>query len=452
MQEKREHRRKLNNKGLTLVEVIIAMIILTVTITALVSVMISSYRYNAMANARQHATLAAEAIMESFKGYDMETLSKQFENVDGMKYTGCALAADGGDSSAIGKTTAGADVALFSSGEFARPADDIYAFTLTKIQSEHAQYDAAVSVTPVTSLNKNLVGFQDIHPYKDAICRSSTAYEAKARQQIAQWFLDVKTDIATSISPDDPKLDYLSSDIVDDYNKILERKTIIKLKRDVSSGEVTATFNIKYYIAVENYEYYQTTTETVKSGKRSFPSTYVPGNPETGYCIDVILDIPTSGTTVTFYDNANEAGLERVFVYYYPVYVAQHADTVKDVIKFETEGFESGRTLECYLLKQLPSEAVMSKTTVGIKENGYSPVVEGTSMLKLIHNFNQNITGVGTTGGATTSGFASYGYMDERPTQSLQAKEYQLIYNVKVDIYEQGTTNLLATLQGTKMD
>lgn len=446
MQMEKADRRKLNNKGLTLVEVIIAMVILAVTITALVSVLISSYRYNAMANARQHATLAAESIMESFKGYDIENLCSQFAGVGGYELKACKLAA-GGTKSAIGKTSTGASVELFPLGKFTRPTTHTYEFTLTKIQSEHAQYDATISVTPFAGTNQSLVGMKDIHKYLDAIYRSSTVHEAKAKEQIAQKFLDLKTEIAATLTPLDPQLDYTEADIVDSYNKILERKTIIKINKGATN--TTATIEMKYYIAVEGYEYYETLTSTVKDKTINFPATYVPGNPETGYCISVILDIPTSATEITFYNNSNAAKLERVFVYYYPVYVAKHTDAVKDVIEFQTSGFEMGRTLECYLLKQLPSESVMSETTVGVKEGSYNPDVRGTSILNLVHNFNENIGGGILTTMPDPQGFASKrSYMNNDLTKA----EYQLMYDVNVEIRESGTTNVLATLQGTKMD
>lgn len=61
------HKRTINNKGFSLVEVIIAMAILAIISIPLLSYFTESMRYNAQAKTRQQATLTAQSVMEQLK-------------------------------------------------------------------------------------------------------------------------------------------------------------------------------------------------------------------------------------------------------------------------------------------------------------------------------------------------------------------------------------------------
>ena len=79
----RPQRRKLNNRGLSLVEVIVAITILSLVIVPTLHIITTAATYNAKARKRQAANVSAESIMEAFKGYDMDTLKAMFASGNG---------------------------------------------------------------------------------------------------------------------------------------------------------------------------------------------------------------------------------------------------------------------------------------------------------------------------------------------------------------------------------
>ena len=70
--------KKLDNKGFSLVEVLIAMLIMAVVSVPILSCFVSAAKYNGKAKTNQHITGAAQSIMEGFKANTMESLVKQF--------------------------------------------------------------------------------------------------------------------------------------------------------------------------------------------------------------------------------------------------------------------------------------------------------------------------------------------------------------------------------------
>ena len=71
-----------NNKGMTLVEILVAMMILTVVSLVLLRAFVSATKYNKIAKEKQREITLAQSIMESFKAYDMEEIVKQFHGAD----------------------------------------------------------------------------------------------------------------------------------------------------------------------------------------------------------------------------------------------------------------------------------------------------------------------------------------------------------------------------------
>ncbi len=442
MREMREHRTKVNNKGLTLVEVVIAMCILAVAVTGIVTVLVTSVRFNAKANLRQHATLTAESILESFKAYEVKALCEQFH---AGGFTGVTLASDGtGAMSVLGKSVSGgtADEDLFASGAFTESTTDEYEFTLTNIQTENSRYDATITVTPYMA-EQSLVSLSDIHPYKDAVFRSSTIHDTKAKDQI---LLDFEAVVKPLIIPElntldqNPTFEFTEMNVVADFDDyIIPKKRVTTVTVDKSnSGYTTATVKMDYYFIVKDYPYYQNDTEATPTGKQTFPMDYA----TTGhmYVTNVILDVPLGLYNLNFYKNEPSVGLERVYFYYYPAY------DVVDEIQVITNNFDASDMIDMYILKQVPAGA---DGTLNDKEAAYNPKVHGASNINLYHNFDDNIGGASIPAGANISGFAdNKGYMDA----SKVKKNYLLMYNLNVEVREAGTANVVAALHGTKND
>lgn len=81
MKSCRRQNRKLNNAGMSLVEVVVAIFILAVVTTTILSVFVFTIRLNARSRTRQQTTAAAQAVMENFKAYSVQELCEQFNGI-----------------------------------------------------------------------------------------------------------------------------------------------------------------------------------------------------------------------------------------------------------------------------------------------------------------------------------------------------------------------------------
>lgn len=82
----RRRNRKLNNAGMSLVEVIVAIAILSIVILPVLHTFVSSAMYNARARSRQQTTAAAQTVLENFKAYSVKEICKQFVHVEGKNF------------------------------------------------------------------------------------------------------------------------------------------------------------------------------------------------------------------------------------------------------------------------------------------------------------------------------------------------------------------------------
>ena len=81
---RRRRKTKLNNGGMSLVEVIISITILAVVAIPVLHSLTTAMVYNTKARIRQEMTLKAESIMESFKGYSLKELNEMFKSGSGI--------------------------------------------------------------------------------------------------------------------------------------------------------------------------------------------------------------------------------------------------------------------------------------------------------------------------------------------------------------------------------
>ena len=78
--KKPQSKRKLNNEGMSLVEVIISITILSVVVVPVMHALTSAAYYNLRARNRQNVTFVAESLMETFKGYDIFDSENQLKS------------------------------------------------------------------------------------------------------------------------------------------------------------------------------------------------------------------------------------------------------------------------------------------------------------------------------------------------------------------------------------
>lgn len=81
--------RRLNNGGMSLVEVVVAMTIFAVVTVPVLHALTTSAYYNQKARKRQNVTALAESVMENFKGYSLDSLENEvFTGLLGQRNSG----------------------------------------------------------------------------------------------------------------------------------------------------------------------------------------------------------------------------------------------------------------------------------------------------------------------------------------------------------------------------
>ena len=168
------------------------------------------------------------------------------------------------------------------------------------------------------------------------------------------------------------------------------------------------------------------------------------------------MDIPTSSTDLTVYQNPNEAKLQRVFLYYYPAYpgIYLNGSSMQDVIQINTDGFNT-EELEVYVLKQM--NPVYGMSAVSSKDRIYGPAIsvnstkDGASVtaVELYHNLTKHLYSVDSSSGVSIAGCTDMGfYMSDAHASA----SHQLMHNVVVEICEHGSNEVIASLSGTIND
>ena len=73
--QKHRKKRQLNNEGFSLVELLIAIVILSIIVVPLLHSFVTSARTNAKSRTTMHATAIAEDVMEMFEAHSLEEMS-----------------------------------------------------------------------------------------------------------------------------------------------------------------------------------------------------------------------------------------------------------------------------------------------------------------------------------------------------------------------------------------
>lgn len=424
---KSQRKQKLNNKGLSLVEVMVGIVILAIVTGPLLSSFVSAMRYNQRAKERQRTTTAAQSIMEGFKAYDIEELCWQFSNDPAHPFRVIAnLDSSTGAVSEEALSDRGDDgvpdtsIVMQVDGTFAfEPAvDGHYAFVMQNIsfkidESDVAKlYDARVEVRPKAPLpdadfdgTQNMAAFEDMNSYLDAVYKQPANQDQLAYTQILNLLLDELNDT------DESEREFLLEDLETD-KLYVSKLTTVSIESPSANVCVVTVKTVYQYEAV-HYPYEAadgSEQELVFSG-----------------------ELDATGSPAVIYNNtlteAEGARLENIYLYYYPAY-----KNVADV-KINAETIllqnDSGEAKNVYLIKQV--NGTLSNGRLLTCENSYTPTVTGTgSTIYLYHNLKKNLASdSGTVGTLTVSG------VTENPQIVERNPEY-LLYEVVVSIYEAG--------------
>lgn len=456
MQKNRKYR--LNNSGMSLVEVIIAMTILSVVVIAVMQSLTMAMVYNKKARAKQDTTIKAESVMELFKGYNMDELYKMFATGGGAvkDMVGDATYSVSGTEPKTGTPT---DLEFKIDG-----------LTISSTDGGAGEtYDVQIVAKPVPEVA--LFETQKFDNSKDVAFISDEKYDNDARDQAYSKFINddtLKQAFADYINATYPNAcdkdgnsitkDTITTDLKIDKIFLSERKTVFTI--DDAGVKTKMTYRYRIY----GYEFYEKvfpeeTSDTYGSDEYEEGSSAVATPDPDAYAgelkyadspdtmaNDMEFEVTLDGDD-TQIDNAN---LERLFIYYYPQYEERNRvlpDGSVDKVKIEdkiaienTKAVAPGATpepVQCFIIKQ--KRASLSNASLDVRETHYALKELSTSgALTVYDNFEENISNGERELAAVTG--STY-YMD-----TADKVDNVLSYALELTVTNRSTGSVVTTL------
>lgn len=398
MKKKNAGKQNIGNRGMTLVEVIVAMAVLTIIIIPVMRSFVYSARYNAKAHSLQKATVAAQTIMENFKAYAVDDICQQFADGNFMV----------GSESPVSYYEAVHDPTTFQ-----------HTYLIGDISYNGNVYDAQVILIPSTSLAPiSMNTYMDSDAYCDAVymVEAGSAYDI---------YNTVINEVQTAWSAVTDKADTEPEDF-DTENIVFERRIEINIE---SSGKTTVA---------ETYSYSTSYVYNTESATNTF-----------SYSGHVMMDDdPSDGidSPIVIYDNSGtkeasggRAILKNVYYYFYPLYTSSESDHWIDSDKVVVNS-NYGENVNFYAIKQKSS---ISETELKVREekayNSERINFALNGQLTMYDNLrvnvgDQNAAAVSITAPTLSSGATRIGSM--HPDASVINKV--LIYDIEVRLYRGG--------------
>lgn len=349
----RRRNRKLNNAGMTLVEVVAAMFILSIAILPVLHTLVSSAMYNARSRTRQQTTAAAQTVLENFKAYSVKEICDQFAHVDGKNFS-----VNGG-----AVTTQIVDPAANAlvSGPVSGGNMD---FRIMGMDYQNEHYDVEVKLRSHNSLAADMEALI----YENRSSENAAAYvglqsmDADALAQIADEVAVVWANEENAASPAPsaspaPAVTHSGSEV--DTSKITITNREIKIDFKKSGDNYIAEVSCEYQYRVDSYQY--GVSETGASLTFSIPLTT--------YEFD--MDSGRTELSKEIFNQPMDSSLDHLNlnIFYYPAYSRGTGSAVKIANDKITILNSTDKELRCYLYKQ--KNLAVSDTRVSFSELGY---------------------------------------------------------------------------------
>lgn len=450
MLKRSKQHKKLNNKGITLVELIVAITILMLVSGTLLSAFVSSMRMSKKSRDLHRATTVAQNVMEGIKLKSAEELAYQFNYP-------------------VVKDSAGNDVYNFTvylpnmfqySGNMQASVGELYATTngagdpvLAKTNAiTYAEYEA-LKVDPtanaaalaqansayVSNLSSDYYDFmQDMNGvyyyYLRNLENDGAYYNAKITIDASPY----RSTGTSSISANSEKIisvptidsTYDAVEVMGNYDE--QALTEFQLNCGaVDENKIHRTITVKVENAPTLLMVDQTTVQVF------YHYEYVDNG--TTYTADF--------DNIAFDNTGNETiqQLRNVYLYYYPSYDRTNAAYRDDIV---IENYDN-RDMEVYIIKQedisltqgvLTTKEISYRVDFNVKETTTN--VAGNSHVALRTNWNKNLSDI-YTGSDTTTNQVNWAYNGTFATEAIYQKEdiknkqeKDRMFDIKVEIYE----------------
>lgn len=453
-----KHTKKLNNKGLTLVELIITITVLALVSGFILSAFVSAMRTSAKSRDVHRATTVAQNIMEGINLKTAEEMAYQFSypvtkdsagaNVDNFGIYPTVMF-EHGASNSVGELVSWTDPATgdvsweivntsrslndykaltdaydiaktksaymsdITSGkyEFLKDADGRYVYYMRNIRNDGRYYNAKVTLDASAYKSGGATGLNVNNDMIISVPTIDSTYDA----------VEVMKDDLDSETFYQKDMDYPSENLEqEDLYRIIN----ITINNDLMAGPTT-----QYRTSVKvDYLYY------IRKDDNTFTT-----------------PIPGIGTNTVFDNDGNESEkqLRNIYLYYYPLYTSKYLDTVhNDIIIIDNN---SNMDVDLFVIKQEPANNALTQAEMEIQEQTYGVTFkvnettlnsEGKSHVRLFTNWNENLGTIYSGNHYSTNQVKLYRNnvqvtADMFNMNDIKNKQAQdRIYDVTVEIYQ----------------
>lgn len=417
---KKDHLQRKQNKGFTLVEVLIAMTILAIIVVPLLHAFVTSSRTNAKAKQLMKATTLAQNVMEELKANSIEEVARQFNSSASRSYTtnksivGLAEEAWEAEATSIeGELTevitsdlvetAGqpanssirdAEGSTSGPGVFVGQ-DGEYHFLLKNVEMESARFDVAIEI--IRDAESGVQKLTQINAMNQSDCGYYA--EGDITKNAVASFINLNSGFT-----EDSEYKLNESNIYSKFNRTI---TI-----DVKSLSGNETVSIRYD--------YEMDSDYVAADDRFYSE------------------------TITVFDNyLTGEKLKAVYLYYYPLYESEDKIIISN---------DNNLDIDVYLIKMFKTQGAAGASG----EATYYPVVELQETAKRTNGYSHATV---CTNIVNQDRFR-YDVLGGRfkPTDLGNAKEVECFYDVKINVYKHDESNpfdednRITSFTGSKMD
>lgn len=432
MRIRRQRDGKLNNAGMSLVEIVVAMFILSAVTVTILSILVYSIRLNSRSRTRQQSTAAAQTVMENFKAYSVEEICEQFAN---NTFIANEAGEEGGHP----------DMQIVPVG------DDKY-FQLRGVQYQNEKYDVEIKLSTHTMDMDSLI-FENFTFESTALYVGNIRMDVDALDGIAEQVAKLWTVHENELSPSLPSVSHSGSEVDLSQIDIKDRKLIFEVAKD--GGEYIVTVSCEYTYEVYGGKYSYTSSRTGNEEDCLISGDYF-------YKYDRwdATEVIDEGKKAVIFRQPTKP--ENLVIYYYPAYDANWALNIENdnmVIKNTLDKVGNVRPrIKCYIYKQ--RNMAVSNNRISTAEVNYllnldlgdqSEVSEEMNDQVYIYDDNLSTVLCGDSSSVARdySGIKNrlhgVGYMANNPSATPSPKEKDqtmesksVMYNVIVAVYRNG--------------
>lgn len=429
---------KLNNRGMTLVEVIVAVAILSIAILPLMYSFVYSTRFNMEAREKQRATSAAEAIIEKFKGNSLGEIKNEFTSATPVFTVGSNAYTTGTTEYKVAPLTGETRFLIKNMSYEANPG------------AGSKLYDAVVKVEthPGASdkYSSEVYPFKYDNKFNDAVYKGVDTDDYEAYDHALQE-VQIKYGMLTDKDP---------SAVFDPTKMEVRRKLMLTVGGSKATGyKVVANLVYTYKVPSSTYP-------KVGGGTGTFTvleDTLVPDLSLRGY---TATTDPVPGYLI--YDGTDssmvgKATLDRLFIYYFPLYKADGRNKIiEDEISISDISTRSAdetieKKLEVYVYKQ--RRKTISDAELQLQESSATnipaKVIAKNGSLRLFHNLDKSVYDY-----TSSSPFTISNIILDHTNRPAEANGYfvsgsmdkegviDVLSDVTVQIYDQGGVDMSA--------